>query len=217
VLSATLEARGTFLRARLASLLAVAPLGAWTIAHLWNNLAAFQGRAAWQAAVTEHPSALSQLFVGILVLLPLALHTAWGLGRLWTSQPNNLRYGTYANLKYALQRLSAVGLLFFLGAHVWLAMLEPRLLHGHAEAFEDIAHEMRFHAPTLVVYVLGVLAVAYHLVGGLQSFALGWGVVASRRALQRLEAGALVAFFTLLAMGWSGIYALWTAGAAGSP
>jgi succinate dehydrogenase / fumarate reductase cytochrome b subunit len=212
VLSTASPGRGTFVRARLASLLAVAPLGAWTVAHLWHNLAAFQGGAAWQAAVTEHTSPLSQLFLGVLVLLPLALHTAWGVGRLWTSQPNNLRYPTYANLKYALQRLSAVGLLLFVGAHLWLSTLEPRLVQGHAEPFEDLAHHMRFHGPTLVVYVLGVLAVAYHLAGGLQAFAMGWGIVASRRALQKLEGAALLFFLALLAIGWSAIYALWAAG-----
>ena len=46
---------------------------------------------------------------------------------------------------------------------------------------------MHHHVPTLVVYVLGVLGIAYHLANGLQTFAMGWGIVTSRRALKKLD------------------------------
>jgi len=208
------ENRSEFLRARLASALAVAPLGVWTVAHVWHNLSAFQGGDAWQVAVTEYPHPVAQAVTAVVVLLPLAIHAAWGIGRLATSRPNNLRYPFYGNLKYALQRLSAVGLLLFLGAHLWLALLKPRLTTGHPEAFADLAQDMHFHAPTLVVYVLGTLGVSYHLANGLQTFCMGWGVVSSRRALARLGWVALALFAVLLAMSWAAVYALWAAGSA---
>ena len=126
-----------------------------------------------------------------------------------------MRYGFYANLKYLLQRLSAVGLLLFLGAHLWRALLHPRLFDGHAEAFVDIAQEMHVNRPTLVVYVLGTLAVAYHLANGAQSFCMGWGVVSTQRGLRRLEGAALTLFVLLLVMSWGAIYALYAAGAPG--
>jgi len=213
---ATDQARASFVRARLASLLAIAPLGVWTMGHLWHNLAAFQGADAWQTAVTQYPHPFAQAFTGIVVLLPLAIHTVWGIARLGSARPNNLRYGFYANLKYALQRLAGVGVLAFLGAHLWLAMLKPRVTEGHAEAFADIAQEMHFHTPTLVVYVLGTLGVCYHLANGAQTFCMSWGLVSSRAGLRRLEGLTLVAFVLLLAMAWGTIYALWAAGAAAS-
>jgi succinate dehydrogenase / fumarate reductase cytochrome b subunit len=207
---ATPSATG-FVRGRLASLLAVLPLGAWTVLHLWHNLRAFEGPEAWQTAVTEYPHPIAQLVTLVLVLLPLGLHTAWGIGRLASSRPNNFRYGFYANLKYLLQRASAVGILLFLGAHLWLAMLQPRLNEGHAETFADISHEMHFHRPTLVVYLLGTLGVAYHLANGLQSFAMSWGLVGSRPGVKQLEGLSLLAFFVLLGMSWGTIYALYAA------
>lgn len=203
----------SFLRSRLASFLAIAPLGVWTFFHLWDNLAAFNGEAAWQTSVTTYKSPFAQLFVGILVLVPLALHTVWGIGRLFTAQPNNGKYNAYGNLKYLLQRVAAVGVLFFLGAHLWLAMIHPRFTTGQGEAFADIAHEMRFNPPTLVVYVLGTLGVAYHLANGLQTAAMGWGIVSSRAALKRLEWLVIAMFLVFLAMAWGTIYALYTAGA----
>jgi succinate dehydrogenase / fumarate reductase cytochrome b subunit len=71
---------------------------------------------------------------------------------------------------------------------------------------------MHSHAPTLIVYVLGTLGVSYHLANGLHSFAMGWGIVSSRRALKKLEALALVVFLGLLAMSWAAVYALYDAG-----
>jgi succinate dehydrogenase / fumarate reductase cytochrome b subunit len=207
------SARSSFFRARLASALGILPLGVWTFIHLWHNLSAFTGAAAWQSAVTEYPHPVAQLLTGILVLLPLVLHAIWGIGRLATSRPNNARYGFYANLKYLLQRLSAIGVLLFLGAHIWRALLHPRLVEGHAEAFADLAQEVRLNMPTLVVYVLGTLGIAYHLANGAQSFCMGWGVVSSQRGLRRLEGLTLTLFLLLLVMGWAATYALWAAGA----
>ncbi len=145
---------GAYLRARLGSFLAVMPLGMWVLLHLWNNLAAFRSAQAWQTQVTEYSHPLAQFGTLLLVLLPLALHTIWGIRRLASTKPNIVRYGFFANLKYIVQRLSAIGLLLFLGAHLWKAMLEPRYVKGHPESFADIAYMMHHHGPTLAVYVL---------------------------------------------------------------
>ena len=208
------SARSGFFRARLASAFGILPLGVWTFFHLWHNLAAFTGAEAWQSAVTEYPHPIAQALTGIVVLLPLVLHAIWGIGRMATSRPNNVRYGFYANLKYLLQRLAGVGLLGFLGAHLWLALLKPRMLEGHPESFADLAEHVHFHWPTLATYVLGILAVAFHMANGLQSFCMGWGVVTSQKGLRRLEGAALLVFLLLLGMGWGAVYALWAAGAA---
>jgi succinate dehydrogenase / fumarate reductase cytochrome b subunit len=205
--------RGRFISQRLGSALAILPLGVWTVIHLWNNLAAFDSPDAWQHAVTEYPHPLAMGVTLAVVLIPLIWHTAWGLMRIGQSRPNYPRYRYFANLKYVLQRLSALGLLAFLGAHLWLAFLKPRFQEGRAEPFADIAHEMHFHRPTLVVYILGVLAIAYHLANGLHSAAMGWGLVVTRTALRRLELGAWIVLIAMLGLGWGAIYALWMAGA----
>ena len=206
------RARAGFVQARIGSAVAIVPLGVWTIVHLWNNLSAFQGAEAWQRAVTEYPHPIAEAATGVLVLLPLALHTIWGIGRLASIRPNNLRYPFYSNLKYALQRLTAVGVVLFLGAHLWLAFLQPRLQERHAELYADIAQQMHFHVPTLVVYLLGTLGVSYHLANGVQTFCMGWGVVSSARALRRLDWLAIGLFFVLLGLSWAAIFALYVAG-----
>lgn len=210
--AAALPRKTPLLQSRLGSLLAVVPLTVWVINHLWDNLSAFRGPEAWQEAVTQYPHPFAQALTFFIVLLPLLFHTGWGLVRLFHFRPNNLAYGYYGNVKYLLQRLSALGLLGFLGAHIWLAFLQPRLVHGHAEAFSDLAAHMYHHPPTLAVYLLGVLGTAYHVANGLQGFAMSWGLVASERSMRRFEPWALGLFALLLAMGWGAIFALYSAG-----
>jgi len=178
---------GSFIRSRLGSFLAVVPLTIWTIDHLWNNLAAFKGAEAWQSQVTEYSHPIAFVASSLVALLPLALHTIWGIGRLRTSKVNIARYPYFSNLKYILQV-------------------------GRPEPFADIAHEMAHHVPTLLVYTLGVLGVSYHLANGLHTFAMGWGIATSRRALRKLQAVIWVVFLGMLAMGWGSIYALYDAG-----
>jgi succinate dehydrogenase / fumarate reductase cytochrome b subunit len=202
---------------RLGSFLAVFPLGIWTIGHLWNNLSAFRGADAWQESVTgyRHPIAMVGTF--LVSLLPLVLHTIWGLKRMFTFRPNITRYSNFDNLKYILQRVTALGALFFIGAHVWMAFLRPRLLAGHAEAFSDISASMRWHLPTLLVYVIGTLGVSFHLANGISSFAWTWGLAAGRRSFRRYDVLAITLFVLLTAMAWGSIYALYQAGAAYPP
>ena len=205
--------RRAFWWGRLGSFLSIVPLGVWTANHIWDNLKAFQGATAWENAVTATPDPFFQAVTMVLVLLPLLLHTIWGVQRLFIWRPNNTRYPLFANLRFALQRLAAIGLAAFLGAHLWLAMFRPRFVEGRPEPFSAISHEMGTHLPTLIVYLLGTLASAYHLGNGVATFALkpGFG---GPRAIRRAEIAGISLFVVLLAGSWAAIYALWRAGSA---
>jgi succinate dehydrogenase / fumarate reductase cytochrome b subunit len=206
-----------FILARLGSLFAFAPVGVWTVVHLWHQLAAWRSPQAWEDAVTAHVNSASTVLVFILVLGPLLWHTVWGIVRMLHSRPKPMQSG-FGNLRYVVQRLSAIGLLFFLGAHLYLAWFEPRFLHGRPEPFADISREMRFHTPTLVVYILGVLAIAYHLANGLWSFmTMGWGITVSKSGMRWLERVSILFFVVLLVIGWIAIYGLYQGGAAYGP
>ena len=198
---------------RVGSLLAFAPLGAWTTWHLWENLAAFQGRDAWESRVTAAQPPAIEFATSLVILLPLVLHTIWGVRRIFMVRPNVRRYPNFANIKFVLQRLSALGLLAFIPAHLWLARFQPLIATGHHETFADIADHMRNHPPTLIVYILGVLGVAYHLANGLATGGMTWGFAATPRAMQRMNWISAAYFIVLLAMGWGSMYALWLHGA----
>ena len=205
-----------FILARFGSLFAILPLGVWTANHLWNQLAAYsagtdQG-AAWERSVEGHSSNASTALTFAIVLVPLLWHTVWGIMRMARTRP--VTVGWFGNVRYWVQRLSAIGLLLFLGAHLYLAWFEPRFLEGHPEYFRDISHEMRFNTPTTIVYILGVLAIAYHLANGVWSFLMGWGVTVSKSGLAWMERVALGLFVVLLVLGWAAVYGLYSGGAA---
>jgi succinate dehydrogenase / fumarate reductase, cytochrome b subunit len=204
--AAALPRKTPLFQSRLGSFLAVVPLSFWVVNHLWDNLAAFSGAEAWQTAVTGQRDPFTQALTFIFVLAPLLMHTGWGIVRLLSFKP-----------KYILQRFTALGVLAFIGAHLWLAFLQPHLFHGGPEPFADISREMRFHGPTLVVYLLGTLGTAYHLANGLQNFGMAWGIFASERSMRRFEPFVIIIFLVLLAMAWGSIYALYQAGSALGP
>jgi succinate dehydrogenase / fumarate reductase cytochrome b subunit len=201
------------LRSRLGTILAILPLGVWTVLHLWNNLAAYAGAEAWEREVTHHSNPVAQVITFVVVLLPLLLHTVWGLLRLSHSRANAVRYPFFTNVRFILQRLSALGVLLFLGAHLWLALIKPHLFEGHAERFVDLSREMRHHMPTLAVYLLGTLGVTYHLANGVATAAFGLGFVTSKKSIDRVERFAIPLFLVFLAMAWGAIYGLYRAGA----
>lgn len=203
----------SFFLARLGSLLAFLPLGVWTLGHLWNQLAAYSSPQAWEASVTGHVNGATAALTFIVVLVPLVWHTLWGIVRMLRSKPN-VKLTWFGNVRYIVQRLSAIGLLFFLGAHLYLAWFEPRFIYKHPETFEGLAREMHYHFPTLAVYVLGVLAIAYHLANGLWSFlSMGWGLTVSKSGIAWMERMALLLFLVLLIIGWAAIYGLYAGGA----
>src|SRR4051812_39598302 len=89
-----------FIWARLGSLVSILPLGVWTVNHLWDNLSAYRGANEWQAAVTTYSHPLGHLFTLLLVFIPLGIHSIWGVQRLFSFRPNNLRYRYFGNTKY---------------------------------------------------------------------------------------------------------------------
>lgn len=196
---------------RLGSALAIAPLGVWTVWHLWQNFQAARGEEAWSRTVVEGSSPMASAVVSFVVFAPLLIHLVWGMRRISIASPNKLPF--FGNLKYVLQRLSAVGVLLFLAGHVWLARIHPALTSpsGH-EDFADIAAHMRHHPATLVVYILGVLGTAYHLANGVYTAAFIYGLAASPKAQRRMTVASMVLFVLLLGLGWGAVTELFSAG-----
>ncbi len=206
---------GGMLTSRVGSVVALMPLGVWTTWHLWENLGAWAGADAWEETVSRPGATGASTLVSVLVFLPLILHTMWGARRLKMMKPNG--YKTFGNAKYLLQRLSALGVLGFLFAHIYLARIKPTFSAQGYESFEDISAHMRHHPPTLIVYVLGVLGTAYHLSNGVYTASFIYGLAASPKASRRMQVISLAFFVLLLVFGWGAVAGLYQAGAQYAP
>src|SRR4051794_33487685 len=111
-------------RKQLLTLFGIVPLGVYVFLHLWTNLYSLAGAKAFNDAVERSRANPAFLFLEVFGLgVPLLAHTVIGFAEIRRGRPNNVRYGFLDNLRYLLQRVSAIGLALFLGAHIYKARL----------------------------------------------------------------------------------------------
>jgi succinate dehydrogenase / fumarate reductase cytochrome b subunit len=189
-----------FLWLRLQSLSGVVPVGLFVLLHLYTNSFSLKGAGAYDARLRrldELP--LMTPFEILFIYLPILFHAILGLVITFRGQVNLLAYPRLGNWRYVLQRLSGIGVLLFVGAHVYKTRVEPAL-RGFTLDFAHMQEAMS-EPLTFTVYLLGMLGTAYHLANGLWTFSITWGIAANRRAQSRLTAVAIVLFVLIFLMG----------------
>ena len=200
----------SFLLGKLFSLVGIVPLGFYVIAHLYQNMRSLGGEHAFNQHLADSHSQPMIVPITILVIwIPIAFHGIYGLIAMSKARPNLQKFPFFENLKYIVQRLSAIGLLLFIPAHVFKTRIEPQL-EGEILDFHHMVEGL--HEPlTLAVYLLGVLGVAYHLANGIWQASIGWGLVTSERGMQRIQVLSYFLFVILLGMGYSAIWGFYSA------
>jgi succinate dehydrogenase / fumarate reductase cytochrome b subunit len=129
------------------------------------------------------------LFIEILgIFVPLLYHSVYGVIISGEARVNVGHYGYARNWFYLLQRISGAFLFFFLIFHIlnfrfgMIPGLNTTPVAGHADlAFSIVSHEFQSDI-IFFVYVLGVLATAWHLAYGFFLFAVDWGIVIGEKA-----------------------------------
>jgi succinate dehydrogenase / fumarate reductase cytochrome b subunit len=197
--------RRSYWLGKLFSLVGIVPLGIYVILHLYNNLRSLYGEESFNQHLAQGRSMPLIVPLTILVIwIPIAFHGLYGLIAMKKSRPNLGRFRYFDNLKYVIQRLSGIGLLLFIPAHVFKTRIEPGL-EGKSLDFLHMAEGL--HEPlTLTIYILGVLGVAYHLANGIWQFSIGWGLATSQRGMNRVQILSFVVFVALLVMGYGAIW-----------
>jgi succinate dehydrogenase / fumarate reductase cytochrome b subunit len=188
------------------SIFGVVPLGVYVFCHLWTNLSSLGGAEAFNQALEasrHHPATIVLEVFGLGV--PLLVHTGLGVREILRGRPNNATYGYFGNLEFILQRVAAVGLLLFIGAHVWLARIHPALGAAPFHETWEGMHEALSEPPTFIVYTLGMLGVSYHLANGLRTASMRLGLVVSAPAQRRMQWVAAAIMIVLLAMSFGAI------------
>lgn len=179
----------TFLLRKLHQITGIVPLGAFFLVHMYTNSTALNGAKVYNEHVTGLHEMPYLLFVEIFgIFLPLLFHSVYGVIISAEAKPNVLNYGYGRNWFYVFQRVTGIYLFFFLLFHIlnFRFGLIPGLnltpVAGNADkAFAIVSTE--FQIPwVLAVYILGVLATAWHLAYGLFLFAVDWGIVIGQKA-----------------------------------
>jgi succinate dehydrogenase / fumarate reductase cytochrome b subunit len=178
-----------FLFRKLHQLTGIVPLGLFYFVHIWTNSTALNGAKVFNEHVKDIHDFPYLLLIEIFgIFLPLMFHSVYGVLITAESKPNVLHYRYLRNWFYIFQRATGIYLFFFLLFHIlnFRFGLIPGLnmipVAGNADrAFAIVSGEFQM-AAIVVVYILGVLATAWHLAYGFFLFALDWGIVIGEKA-----------------------------------
>ncbi|MCB9497772.1 MAG: hypothetical protein H6686_12870 [Fibrobacteria bacterium] len=225
--SASASSHKAWVAKRIHSFVGIVPLGIYVILHLSRNMSTLGGEKAFNDAILDTWKSPSHyLWTALLVYLPLIYHSVYGVVLTMRAEKTNFfKYPNFENLRYVFQRLSAVGMLGFLFAHIfltrvhvsmgWLASQEVNP-SGQVTFAYFATHMWDFTKGTAIVYVLGILATVYHLANGVTTFCISWGITTGAKAQQRANVVALVFGLLLLTMGYLAVAGFFIHGGPGT-
>lgn len=200
--AATVSAtRRQFLLRRLHSLSGIVPIGLYVLFHLGVNAFAASGPEKYNEMAEFLESLPYLLAIEIpFIWLPILYHSIYGIYIHATGRPNPFQYAYSNNWLFWLQRWSGIVTLVFIGWHFWQTRL-ANYLYGSVIEFQMMA-DILSDPGWLAFYIVGMVAVSFHLGNGLRTFMLTWGGVVgdhARRTIARACAvfGVLVLVFAL--------------------
>jgi succinate dehydrogenase / fumarate reductase cytochrome b subunit len=179
----------TFILRKLHQVTGIVPLGVFYFVHIYTNSTAMSGARVFDEHVQGIHDMPYLLFIEILgIFVPLLYHSIYGI---IISRETRVNVGHYSYARswfYLNQRISGAYLFFFLIFHIlnfrfgMIPGLNTTPVAGHANlAFSIVSNE--FHSDVIFfIYVLGVVATAWHLAYGIFLFAVDCGIVIGERA-----------------------------------
>ena len=202
--------RHQFLLYRLFSLAGFIPVGAFLFVHLLTNASVLGGAAAFQSRVDLIHS-LGPLLPAVewmFIFLPMLFHASMGFVIIATGVPNVGSYSYMGNVRYTLQRATAMIAFAFILWHItqlhWMgAPLGGGQFDPH-HAASSAAVALKPVAITLL-YAIGILGTVYHFANGLWSMGVTCGLWTSPAAMQRAN---WLSLFVGLGLGAAGLGAL---------
>jgi succinate dehydrogenase / fumarate reductase cytochrome b subunit len=200
----SMDDRRHFLLRRLHSLSGIVPIGFYMLVHVYAiNVTILAGPKVFDRAaetLESTPWFILLLIEIFLLWLPIAFHGIYGLFIVREAQHNFTSYGYTRNVYFSLQRISGIVAFLFLGFHmfttrfynyVWSVPISYETMHGW------ISNPLWFG-----VYLIGILAAAFHLTNGVSTFCITWGITVGVRAQRAVQNACTVLF---VVMGVSGV------------
>ena len=204
----------TFLLRKLHQITGIVPLGIFFFVHMFTNSKAMNGAANFDKAVKEIHDIPYLLLIEIFgIFLPLLFHSVYGVLISSEAKPNVMNYGYGRNWFYMLQRATGIFLFLFILFHLLnlrfglIPGLTEVAVAGNADkAFSIVASDFQ-KTWVLIVYILGVVATAWHLAYGFFLFAVDWGIVIGEKAQKMTLAGCAALAVLLSVVGINAAFA----------
>ncbi len=182
--------RNQFLIYRLFSLSGLVPVGAFLVVHLLTNASVLGGPGAFQSRVDLIHS-LGPLLVPIewaFIFLPMLFHAAVGFAIIAGGLPNVGSYPYAGNVRYTLQRATAMIVFAFIIWHlIQLHWMGAPLGGGRFDPHRASSSAAVVLQPAIVgiLYAIGIVSAVFHLSNGLWTLGITWGLWTSPAAMRR--------------------------------
>jgi len=188
------------------------PVGLFLVYHLYLQLYLHYGAEIYNNEVNSfYDSPLATWALIVVVYIPLLFHSLLGLLLVFENkvQPS---YTYFSHLLYWLQRISGIGVLLFIIAHVWNAKLGPWIAGTWGAHFEHLSSG--FTDPetgmlTKTVYLLGVLGAVFHFANGINTFCMTWGIALTPNSQKMVRSFSILVFIILTASAFYALAAIW--------
>ncbi|MGD9720837.1 MAG: succinate dehydrogenase [Pirellulales bacterium] len=187
--------RHQFVIYRLFSLAGLVPVGAYLVVHLLTNATIINGPVAFQDAVNRIHS-LGPVGVAIaewtFIFIPLLFHAGVGWLIIAGAVPNASSYPYASNVRYVMQRVTAILAFAFIMFHViQLHHLAGAPFGAIGGAQFDPEHATSSAATAIrplwitVLYSIGMLGTVYHFSNGVWTLGITWGIWTTAAAQRR--------------------------------
>jgi succinate dehydrogenase / fumarate reductase cytochrome b subunit len=185
----SIKLSNTFLLRKLHQITGIVPLGLFFFVHIYTNSTALNGASIFNKHVQDIHDIPYLILIEIFgIFIPLIFHSVYGIIISSEARPNALNYGYARNWFYILQRATGIFLFFFLFFHILnfrfglIPGFNDKAVADHiSEGYSIVSNE--FHNWWIIgLYILGVLATAWHLSYGIWLFAVDWGIVIGEKA-----------------------------------
>lgn len=198
--------RRTFWLRRIHSLTGLVPIGLYVLVHLFINSFAASGPHVYNDVAAALESLPYLIAIEIpFIWLPILYHSLYGIYIHATGKANPLQYAYPNNAMYSLQRWSGIVTFVFIGWHFWQTRLANYLFHRPIDF--DMMHGILSNPWWVAFYVVGLVAVSFHLANGLRTFLLTWGLVVGNRARTVAAKAAAVFGAIILVISLAAIWA----------
>ena len=209
--------RHQFLIYRLFSLSGLIPIGAYLFVHLATNASVVNGPMTFQEQVDRIHS-LGVVLPAVewtFIFIPIIFHSVVGWMILAGALPNTHAYPYASNIRYTMQRVTAIIAFVFIVFHV------IQLHHWFGAPFKEVGgaqfdpeHATSSAAIALqpvwvkLAYAVGMLSVVYHFSNGLWTQGITWGLWTSAAAQRRASWVSVVVGLVLAGAGLSSLVGL---------
>ncbi|MCC6404039.1 MAG: succinate dehydrogenase [Fimbriimonadaceae bacterium] len=185
--------RENYLLHKLHSLTGIVPIGFYLVQHLTLNTFSLGGPEKFNGVIAffdAMPLHFQVALKAVAIWIPLIFHAVYGLFITQRSKQNYTEpaYRFRENRYYTLQRVTGIIAFLFLCYHMTTTSIFGKMYGAEATIqyhnWAGTLSQPVLGVPyvILAVYIIGVVACAYHFSYGIWNFCIRWGITVSQRA-----------------------------------